>query len=68
VKNSTEVEVSITSRGTYHVGALTRGWSREEREALDRHDPEAVDELREEAANALRNSPDDAEMFFEIIE
>lgn len=68
MKNTAEVEVTITRSGTYHVGALTRDWTKEERAKLDDGDLGAIDALREEAALALRFNPGDSEMFFEIVE
>lgn len=68
MKNTAEVEVAIHKRGVYHVGALTRDWTKEERAKLDDGDLGAIDALREEAALALRFNPADSEMFFDIIE
>lgn len=68
MKNSDEVEVAITRRGTYHVGALTRGWTAEERALLDAGDLGALDELRNEAVAELARNPKDTELDFEIIE
>lgn len=68
MKNTAEVEVTITHSGTYHVGALTRGWTKDERALLDTGDAGAIDALREAAAKALHDRPGDSEMFFSVVE
>lgn len=68
MKNTTMVEIAVTRSGAYHVGALTRDWTKEERTKLDDGDLGAIDALRDEALIALRHNPDDSEMFFDVIE